>query len=395
MKIRLITPHPDHADGWRAALAGADPHCQVAAVARALHEVNALVNGSVPDVVVVEATAPEDFKVLETLAGGHPEIDYVLVGGELSSELLLRAMRVGVREVLPAGAAGADIVAAVQRLTAKRRSAETRAQPAARRAETIGFLSSKGGSGATFVAANLAHLLANEGADGRRVALIDLNLQFGDAALFVTSERPASNVAELARNIHRLDADLLQSAMTQVTPGLWVLAAPEDPAHSADVTPQHVQAILRTAAGMFDYVVIDVGRSLSALTLAALDRCDRLYAVLQLTLPFIRDARRLYELFHTLDYPASKVHWIVNRHHKGGDISLDDLKKALPALRCATLPNQYDVVAASVNQGVPVQKLAPSSAISRALREIAHEIAPATAPARSGWLSGLLRAAAR
>lgn len=255
----------------------------------------------------------------------------------------------------------------------------------------LAFVSCKGGSGATFTAANLAYVLAAGGR--RRVALIDMNLQFGDALLFLSSEQPGSNVADLARNILRLDSALLLSAMVPVAPGLHVLAAPDDPAQASDVLPERVRAIVELARTMFDIVVIDAGRSLSTVTLQALDLAGQVYAVLQLTLPFIRDGKHLRDVFRSLDYPANKIHWVVNRYEKKSQITLDDLKKTLGITEIITLPNQYEVVAASVNQGVPVAKAAPNSAISRALRDWALRIAPPPDKPRSGWLSGLLRAA--
>jgi pilus assembly protein CpaE len=156
-----------------------------------------------------------------------------------------------------------------------------------------------------------------------------------------------------------------------------------------------VQALLALACTMFDYVVIDIGRTISAVTLRALDACQRIYVVLQLTLPFIRDGRRLLDVFRSLDYQSSKVRWIVNRHEKGGEISLDDLKRTLNVKELTTLPNQYAVVASSVNQGIPVGRLAPNSPITKALRELADSIAPAApAPKAGGWLGGLLRGGA-
>jgi pilus assembly protein CpaE len=200
-------------------------------------------------------------------------------------------------------------------------------------------------------------------------------------------------VADLARNIDRLDADLLQSAMTQVTPGLWVLASPEDPAHAADVTPAHVESLLRVAQTCFDFVVIDAGRSLTAVTLQALDQADRVYPVLQLTLPYIRDGRRLRQVFMSLGYAEDKVQWLVNRYDKKSQITLEDLKRTLQVHNVTTLPNQYEAVAASVNQGVPIHEVAPRSPITRSLRELADRIDPPTSvngSARPAWLSSLL-----
>ena len=387
MKIKLITPDARHAEAWMQAIA-AEQALDAHPIVRPLRDVNVLVNGSRPDMVVAETVTPQDFEALERLAADHPEVDYVLVGNELSPEFLMRAMRVGVREVLPAPASAEAVLSALRRQMRKRAPVQA---PAHEPGRVFAFVSCKGGSGATFTAANLAHMLADGGQ--RRVALIDMNLQFGDAALFVSSERPVSNVADVAHNIARLDADLLRSAMNPVAPGLWVLAAPEDPAHAADVTPAHVEAIVHMAQGMFDFVVIDAGRSLSAVSLQALDLADRVFAVLQLTLPFIRDGKRLRDVFRSLDYPEDKIQWIVNRYQKGGQLTLEDLQKTLGLARVSTLPNQYEVVAASVNQGVPVESIAPGSAIARALRELAQAIAPgATQPQRGKWLTGLFRA---
>lgn len=387
MKIKLITPDAGHATVWSEAL-HAERGFELTAIVRPLRDVNVIVNGSRPDIVLVETTTPEDVEALETLATKHPEIDYVLVANDSSPEFLVRAMRAGVRDVLPTPADPADIVAAMRRQLRKRSAPP--AAPVARHGEVIAVVSCKGGSGATFVAANLAHLLASGGS--RRVALIDMNLQFGDAALFVSSATPVSNVADVARNIARLDAELLQSSMNEVAPGLWVLAAPEDPAHATDVLPQHVQQIVDQAREMFDFVVIDTGRALSSVTLRALDLADRVYAVLQLTLPFIRDGKRLRDVFRSLDYPARKIHWIVNRHQKDGQFTVEDLKRALAIEQVIMLPNHYEAVAAAVNQGVPVEVIAPNSTIARSLRELGAQIAPTLATkGRSNWLSGMFR----
>jgi len=387
MKIKLITPDADHATAWSEALR-AERGFELTTTVRPLRDVNVIVNGSRPDIVLVETTTPEDVEALEKLAAAHPEIDYVLVGNDASPEFLMRAMRAGVRDVLPAPAAPAEIVAAMRRQLGKRSA--PLATPVARHGEVIAVVSCKGGSGATFVAANLAHLLAAAGR--RRVALIDMNLQFGDAALFLSSTTPVSNVADVARNIARLDAELLQSSMSEAAPGLWVLAAPDDPAHATDVLPQHVQQIVDQAREMFDFVVIDTGRALSSVTLRALDLADRIYAVLQLTLPFIRDGKRLRDVFRSLDYPARKIHWIVNRHQKDGQFTVEDLKRALGIEQVIMLPNHYEAVAAAVNQGVPVETIAPNSTIARSLRELVEQIAPTLAvKGRSKWLSSMFR----
>jgi pilus assembly protein CpaE len=122
-----------------------------------------------------------------------------------------------------------------------------------------------------------------------------------------------------------------------------------------------------------------------------MDLADKVFPVLQLTLPFIRDGKRLREVFRSLDYPAHKLHWIVNRFQKDSQLTLEDLKASMGIQQVLTLPNQYEVAAASVNQGVPVERIAPNGALTKALRELAQRIAPRLEKeSGSRWL-GLFR----
>lgn len=390
MKVKIVTPDSENARAWSAALR-AEGDFDVATAASALREAHAVINGSRPDLLLVQTSTAQDIEALEHLAATHPEVDCVLVSHSLEPEILMRAIRAGVREVLRApGEPGAVVAAAVAARGRQQRKLSGQHAPAGGAAgQVLTLLSCKGGSGTTFVAANLAHLLTQGGR--RRVALIDLNLQFGDAALFVSDGRGNSDVADVARHIDRLDAALLRSSMREATPGLWVLAAPDDPARGVDVTREHVRRIVELAREMHDHVVIDAGRALSPVTLQALDMADRIYPVLQLTLPHLRDSRRLREVFQSLDYPKDRIQWIVNRHQKDESFSIDDLKKTLGVQDVVTVPNQHDAVVRSVNQGVPVERAAPGSSVTRALQDLARGLLP-PAPARSAgsrWLAGL------
>jgi pilus assembly protein CpaE len=336
-----------------------------------------------------QEAAPLSLAAVEVWAASRPRTDFLVASAETGPDALLRAMRAGVREVLPGPAAPEAVLAALRRQMRKRQPGLE--SPSRHVAEVVSVVSCKGGSGSTFVAANLAHGLTRGGQ--RRVLLIDLNLQFGDAALFLSNRAPERHLADVARDIARLDADLLRASVTEVAPGLAVLAAPEDPALAADVSPAHVRRIVQLARATHDHVVIDVGRALSPVTLQALDLADRVFAVLQLTLPFIRDAQRLKRVFASLDYPRDKIRWVVNRHQRDGSITVADLERALGTDRIATLPNQYDVVAAAVNQGLPVAEVDPRSAIARGLALLAAELLPgepALAPRWrwGGWFRG-------
>jgi pilus assembly protein CpaE len=102
---------------------------------------------------------------------------------------------------------------------------QPRAPQARGPAPVTAFIPAKGGAGATFLATSFAHALSARGA---RVALIDLNLHVGDAALFLSDQAASMTLADLAAQAERLDGSLLESAMLRCGAGLHVLAAPRD-----------------------------------------------------------------------------------------------------------------------------------------------------------------------
>ena len=136
----------------------------------------------------------------------------------------------------------------------------------------------------------------------RKVLLIDLNLQFGDAVLFIHDSKPATNLGDVARNIQRLDASFLAGNLVKISPNYGVLAAPEDPGQAIEIKPEHIDVLLNVAVNHYDFVILDVGRVLDAVTIKALDRANYVFPVMQLTLPFVRDANRMISAFRTLGY---------------------------------------------------------------------------------------------
>jgi pilus assembly protein CpaE len=326
-----------------------------------------------------------DLERLEAISTRNPNLAILVLCQAQTAEFLLRAMRSGVREVLPLPIDAATLHAAVRRVEEKL-SAGSRSL-----GKVLAFISCKGGSGATFLATNLGYALATQ--ENKRVALFDLNLQFGDASLFVSDRKPLATLAHVAQQIHRLDPSFLAASMVQVCPKFDVLAAPDDPSQANDVKPEHADQLLQLARLHYDYVLLDIGRGLDAVSVRALDQADMIFPILQLTLPYIRDGKRLLSVFRSLDYPKDKIHLIVNRYAASGEIRLSDCEEAFGTRMFKTIPNHYEAAAASVNQGVPVLQLAKASPISRALQEMARTLVGETAEEARSWLSRILKRA--
>ena len=338
-----------------------------------------------PDVLVLEAQGAREaeLEVLEGVIACHPELTVILICAQQLPEFLLRALRIGVREVMQLPVSQEALQQVIMNVRKRRSPGKTSRQ----QGKVLAMLPCKGGAGATFLATNLACSIA---AEGKRVCLIDLNFHFGEASLYVSETRPPASVADVLQQIQRLDGPLLESSMLRVAPNFWLLAAPDSPEKAVDIRPDSIERLLNVACSHYDFVVLDVSRTLDANAIRALDHADDIYLVLQMTLPFLRDAARLLQLFRSLGYPEGRAHILVNRFEKGGDISLVDLERSLGVAVSKSIPNSFGAVAVSINQGRPIVDLAPEDPVSRSIREMARELAQVPEEA-SGWLRRLLR----
>jgi pilus assembly protein CpaE len=381
LKFAVISPDKAQGDEIATMLENEGATNSVTRAVSAGPELAMVVNGSTPDVLIC-ALSPTDLQALARLgqiSTLHPTMAVIVLCEAHSAEFLLQAMRVGVREVLPPRPSKEALLQAVGRLR------QTRELQSRHAGQILAFISCKGGSGATFLATNVGYAL---GQANKRTIVIDLNLQFGDASLFVSGDKAAMNLGDIARQIQRLDASLLASSLLNVGPNCGVLAAPDDPTHAIDVRPEHIDAILRLARQQYDFIILDVGRSLEAVSIKALDMADIIFPVLQLTLPFIRDGKRLLNLFRNLDYPRDKIKLILNRYEKKTtDIRLEDLEQTMGMKIFRAIPNSYDAVAASVNQGVPIIKLSRGNPVSKSLLDLAVDLTREESKRDAGWVS--------
>jgi pilus assembly protein CpaE len=326
--------------------------------------------------------------VLEQIGIQYPRMATVVLSSCESADFLLQAMRCGVREVLPSSADGAAFHAAIERIAAKAVKAGAQQEQSGK---VLAFASCKGGSGATFLAANLGYALAAQG--DARVALLDLNLQFGDAALYLSDGKAAATIADAVQDISRLDEAFLKANMMQVRSNLDMLAAPADPARGLEIKPEHIDALIALAVRHYDYVILDLGRNLDALTIRALDHADTIFAVVQATLPFVRGAKRMLGIFESLDYPPQKVELVLNRFQKDAALSIKDLEAACGASIRRTVAHQPQVAEAAANQGIAVMKLAGGSCIARSLESWAADLLGKAPAEECNWFNRILKRA--
>lgn len=207
--------------------------------------------------------------------------------------------------------------------------------------------------------------------------LLDLNLPFGEAEAYLTSETPPYSLCDVTEKASQLDESMLNAALLRIHPKLGVLSTADQPERSIAITPEQVGMVIDVASDMADYVFVDVAAVLNGVSLTALDRATRIMPVMEATFPMVRNAKRLVDMFRRLGYAQTKIHPVLNRFDLTGPISQGDVEKALGMRVEYKLPVRDDIARTATNQGKPLATLGPRDALTRQIRAMAEQFLPA------------------
>lgn len=229
--------------------------------------------------------------------------------------------------------------------------------------------SPKGGSGKTVIATNIAVALNRL---GRRVCLIDLDLEFGDVGIALDLEPQRSLIDAVTTEVPDDVEDALGFLTTSYRPGLDCILAPIEPHAVHQIPDGLVTDLLALAASTYDVVVVDTGTHLSEHVLAAIDAATALVLVVRPEIPTLKNMRLFLD---TLDVrgQSSATRLLVNNSAEArGALANEAVEKALEAPLAAKIPMSSDVVT-SVNEGVPIVVKSPSHEVSEAIRRLAAD----------------------
>ena len=234
-------------------------------------------------------------------------------------------------------------------------------------------VNAKGGSGATLLAANLAHVLAIEGR--QKVALIDMDIQFGTLGLYLDLQ-PSMGIVEVLEYSHDLDAVALQAYMTEHESGVFMLAATQD----SVVLPREIDLVklsnlLDTLQSTFDHVIVDLPRQIDAVTTTIIERADNVVITTQQSLTHLRDTIRLRSILKDeLGINEKRLLVVVNRYDSNDAITIADINKMLSDGPVSLIPNDYKRVTENINLGIPLYKQSRHSAIAKAVVKLAARL---------------------
>ena len=311
------------------------------------------------DVLVVEVDI-ERVQQFEAFARIVAELNIPVAAAAraLTVDATRRLMRAGAIDVLPLPIVTADLAHAVDEAVRSRPMRPGSAAPA-RSGKVVAFLGAMGGVGVTTLVTQAGCLWA----ETARVCLIDFDVQFGSAALYLNM-KPQLNLVDLTEAGERLDAEIMQTVAALHSSGLSVVAAPAEMMPLEMLTPAAALHILDVAQASFDLVLIDLPTAWTEWSLAVLSRADATVLVSSLSVPGIHHARRKLDLMDANALP-SKV--VLNRVPRPlfRTIDLADTEKVMRRPIDFTISNDYPVVSGAVDQGRTLAQVKPKSRVEK------------------------------
>jgi pilus assembly protein CpaE len=318
-----------------------------------------------PDVTLIDLPADNPLPALRAIELLHqemPEGAIFAIGSLNQPQLIVNTMRAGAREFIERPTTTNDLIEAFVRLNA----AQRRGRQEGPRGKVFSVINGKGGNGATTVAVNLA--LALQASHGQ-TALVDV-APLGHAALHMNI-KPMFNVADAIRNLHRMDASLLESFMTRHSGGLQLLAGANVPAAIDPSTAEFVK-LFDMLVTHYRYVVVDAS--------SRFDAASRLIANLSETVLLVActDVASLWSAARVQQYlgetgSRERVRLVLNRFRKVPGFSESDAETAVGAKLLWRVPNQYFAISAAIDRGTPVMDQR-SSEIARCFAGLAQEL---------------------
>jgi len=304
---------------------------------------------------------------IERLKSEFPDLSIFAQSSSKAPELIIASMRAGAQEFFTRPVNEHELSQAIER--ARRRKDQVTGR--GRTGTLITVFSKVGGSGVTTVAVNLGIALAQISA--KRSALLELNLQHGDAASFLNLN-PRYSIIDTCESGDRVNSDKLQSCMTHHEAGLSVLSEPPHPAASDEVSANQVQQVLLHLRSMYPYVVVDTPHVFEPRSMTAMDLSDMVIVVIAATVTSIRATKKVLGLFRELGYSPDKVRLVLNRVGRNDRIDPQELRETLNYPTFWTIPNNYRDAINAINSGVPLTAQKRLSNVAKSIIEMAETV---------------------
>jgi pilus assembly protein CpaE len=343
-----------------------------------------------PDIVLMDVNMPQldGIQATELMAQEVPGSPVIIMSVQGERDYIRRAMQAGAREFLIKPFSGDELIASIRRVHQLEQkkgtfltkaaatttpAADGTATPQVRRGEVFLVFSGKGGVGKSIIASNLAIALGME--TGARVALVDLDLQFGDIGVLLNLDHSRS-ITDLADAAASNDPEFIQDVLANGPEGVQVLLAPISPELADLVNADHLRTIMQELQRTFDFIVVDTASHLAELNLEAIELATRVIVVTALNIPAIKDTKLTLKVLESLNVEPDRILLALNRSDAHSEFNKEAVENNLRFPIALQIPHDPKAVSTSVNRGAPFVSANPEAEISRSIRELVSQLVP-------------------
>ncbi len=330
-----------------------------------------------PDVILMDINMPgmDGIKATEEISLNMPDSVVIIMSVQGETEYVRKAMTAGAREYLCKPFSGDELSETIIRAYENEMKRREKFAPLSEKKEmksrVITVFSTKGGVGKTTIASNLAVTMARSGK--KRVALVDLDLQFGDVAIMLNVS-VKNTISDLVKEFGQLDDSFAEDYLVTHFSGVRVLPAPVKPEYAEYITANHVEKIINILRESYNYIIIDTSASFHETVLTSLDMSDKILIISTLDLPTIKNVKSGLDVMETLNYPQDKIHVVLNKASEQFGIRFRDFEDVLRRQIWAYVPEDSQTVVTSANKGFPFVMTRTETKVARAIIDIANEL---------------------
>ena len=293
----------------------------------------------------------------------------ILMSDQMSVDLVNRAARVGIRQVVAMDIESLELLECINMASSLERQRSIDLNLGTRtRSRTIGFFGGKGGTGKTTVSVNTAVALAKK---GKRVMLIDCDLQFGDVNLLLDLE-PKDTIVELVQERGGITIDNIKSFSMVHSSGISVLCAPKSAEFAELVSARHIETIVDVLRPYYDFIILDLPPAFNDVSIAAIENCDELMLVYNMDILSLKNAKVCLTILEQIQQ-REKAQFIINKNFSSL-IKIKDFESMFETPVFATVSNDVKSANICLNKGQPIVISMPRTPMAKEIMAIAQKI---------------------
>ena len=335
-----------------------------------------------PDLVIISCREDNwSYRASQQIYLLYPQVVTVMVSEDISYDVAKKAIDAGVGgyiSPMPDAEEFCDALKQIYYNEQNRISVLLEKSGIQRKAQVITVFGTKGGIGKTTLAVNLAVALTRQKA---KVAILDLDLQFGDTQMFLGLD-VKETIAELIQEQRVPTIDNIRNYFVLHASGVHLLCAPASPEYAEGINAAQVEPILNILRTYYDYIIVDTSAEFSDVNLLALEAASTILYLTGLDISLLHNSKKNLLIIDSLNQ-KNKVKLVVSRDFKG-DITIGDVEKIMGEKVFARVPADYIEAVKALNQGIPLVSGMTKSPIAKEILRIAGILSNKGEPEKTG-----------